>query len=99
MERPSLPARRPNAGAGPGRCGICLAADTHRLFCSLSIEQWLSSAHSENTAQKGVGRTGEVKARDRHTRMRRINGDDGLIELEIAIPVVEEGRPIGSDVG
>src|SRR5207249_2055522 len=30
MARPSIPARRPSAGARPGRCGLCLAADTHR---------------------------------------------------------------------
>src|SRR5262249_45459083 len=27
----SLPARRPSAGAMPGRCGTCLAAELHRL--------------------------------------------------------------------
>ena len=37
MERTSLPARRPSAGAVPGRCVACLAAVTHRpLFLGLS---------------------------------------------------------------
>src|SRR5438128_413729 len=42
MERPSLPARRPNTGAGPGRCTICLAADTHRPLW-FSFENGLTS--------------------------------------------------------
>ena len=34
-EGTSLPARRPSAGEMPGRCGYCLAEDTHRpLFGS-----------------------------------------------------------------
>src|SRR5215471_12149055 len=35
MKRPSIPARRPSAGAGPGRGGICLVATPHRPRYSL----------------------------------------------------------------
>src|SRR5205807_7879699 len=55
--------------------------------------------HAENIAKEGVGLTGEVDARDRDTRVRRINGDDRLINLEITILVINEGRPVGSNVG
>ena len=68
----------------------------------LSTYKWadcLSPADTENIAQEGVGRSGEVDARGRDTRMRGINGDDGLIELEITILVIDEGRPVGSNVG
>src|SRR5439155_5696076 len=49
--------------------------------------------------KEGVGRSGEVDARDRHTRKRWVNRDDGLIDLKITILVIDQGRPIGTDVG
>src|SRR5262249_57248474 len=68
-------------------------------FTFLAAEQCLLAAQTENVAPEGVGRTGEVDTRDRHTCMKGINGDDGLIELEVPILVIDEGRPVGTYVG
>src|SRR5262249_38812862 len=78
------------------QCGLCASPIAQGVTASAPC---LSAAHPEDVAEEGVGRTREVDARDRDTRMRIVNGDDGLIELEIAILVVAEGRPVGADVG
>src|SRR5262245_65751736 len=59
----------------------------------------LLPTHAEDIAKESVGRPGEVDARNRHTCMRRINSDDSLIELEITILVISEGRPRRTDIG
>lgn len=59
----------------------------------------LFATHTENVAIVGVGGTGELDARDRHTCMRGIYGDDCFVELEITILVVGEGRPATTEVG
>src|SRR5262249_22988284 len=64
-----------------------------------SVDPCLLRTHTENIAEGGVGRTGEVDAGNRHTRMRRIDGDDRLINLEVTILVIREGRPAGTDIG
>src|SRR5262249_29653111 len=68
-------------------------------FAFLGASKCLSPAYPEDATPDSVGRTGEVDAHDRDTRMRRINRNDCLIELEITILVIDEGRPVGPDVG
>jgi hypothetical protein len=59
----------------PGRCGLAWRRTRTGRFVFLSVEQCLLPAQTENVAEEGVGRTGEVDTRDWHTCMRGINGD------------------------
>src|SRR6516165_275286 len=71
MPRSSPPARRPSAGAMPGRCGCCLATDTHRT----RISTWAESTYPEALTAEAI-----VIARGR-----MVVGDDGqLVEQERA---------------
>src|SRR6516225_5666397 len=49
-EGTSLPARRPSAGEMPGRCGCCLAADTHRPLLS----RWAEPTDSVALASEAI---------------------------------------------
>src|SRR5262249_20703756 len=81
-----------HAGSPPRKIRTCRSLD-------FQIKHWLSPTDGEDVAEEGVGGAGEIDTHDRHSRMRRFNGDHGLIKLEITILVIAKGGAVGTDIG
>ena len=78
-------APRSSIGSMPGWYAFTWRPTRTGRFANLPVSHCSSPTDTENVAKVGVGSTGEIDARNRHSCVGGINGQDSLVDLEITM--------------